>query len=269
MSTESIGGRESILEDLFLSTVKINVKTTGGKSMSGTGFVYAHPQGGAFLVTVRHLVADVADVRFLFLLANALGRPRTGVGAEAEVAPEDFHFPADSETDLAVASLTKTFRALKAAGEMTKISATGAGNVPSPDAIRDLELVQTVIVVGYPMGIIDQENLTPVVRRGVTATPYHLDFNGRREFLIDAEIVEGSSGSPVYAYDGPGYRTGTGDAERLESGERALLLGAVSAYRTAETYRRSIGLGVVTKASVVAETIEECIAARCHWSPSQ
>jgi len=38
------------------------------------------------------------------------------------------------------------------------------------------------------------------MRRGTTATPMVLDFEGRPEFLIDAAVYPGSSGSPVFVY---------------------------------------------------------------------
>jgi hypothetical protein len=55
--------------------------------------------------------------------------------------------------------------------------------------------------VGYPIGVWDTKNNSPVFRRGVTATAPYLDFSGRREFLIDAAIFPGSSGSPVMLFN--------------------------------------------------------------------
>ena len=40
----------------------------------------------------------------------------------------------------------------------------------------------------------------PILRRGTTATPIALNFEGRPEFLIDAAVYPGSSGSPVFVY---------------------------------------------------------------------
>ena len=46
--------------------------------------------------------------------------------------------------------------------------------------------------------LIDEVNNKPVVRKGITATDIRLDYNGRKEFLIDAACFHGSSGSPVF-----------------------------------------------------------------------
>jgi hypothetical protein len=56
-------------------------------------------------------------------------------------------------------------------------------------------------MAGYPNDIYDQVNNVPVVRRGITATPFQIDHNGKKEFLIDAACFPGSSGSPVIVQD--------------------------------------------------------------------
>ena len=48
------------------------------------------------------------------------------------------------------------------------------------------------------MCIRDRVNALPILRRGSTATALALDFEGRAEFLIDAAVYPGSSGSPVF-----------------------------------------------------------------------
>src|SRR5262249_49694787 len=37
--------------------------------------------------------------------------------------------------------------------------------------------------------------------RGITATPPYLDFEGKKQFLVDAPIFHGSSGSPVFLFN--------------------------------------------------------------------
>ena len=46
----------------------------------------------------------------------------------------------------------------------------------------------------------------PIVRRGITATPVYLNYEGKREFVIDAACFPGSSGSPVLVCDVGGFR---------------------------------------------------------------
>jgi len=52
-------------------------------------------------------------------------------------------------------------------------------------------------MVGYPIGLWDENNNLPIFRRGVTATHPSIDFKGKKEFLIDVAAFPGSSGSPI------------------------------------------------------------------------
>jgi hypothetical protein len=52
-------------------------------------------------------------------------------------------------------------------------------------------------MVGYPIGLWDEVNNLPLIRRGITASHPAIDFRGRSECVIDAACFPGSSGSPV------------------------------------------------------------------------
>ena len=54
-----------------------------------------------------------------------------------------------------------------------------------------------VIIVGYPLGFYDEANNLPVYRKGMIASSYPINFNQLPYFLIDANLHEGTSGSPV------------------------------------------------------------------------
>ena len=60
-----------------------------------------------------------------------------------------------------------------------------------------LDDLEDVLMIGYPDGMSDSKNNLPIVRRGITATDYKIDYEGKKEFLIDASIFKGSSGSPI------------------------------------------------------------------------
>lgn len=64
----------------------------------------------------------------------------------------------------------------------------------------ELTALEDVVVIGYPDGVWDSYNNLPVLRQGVTATHPKIDFEQKPEFLIDAAIYTGSSGSPIVLY---------------------------------------------------------------------
>jgi hypothetical protein len=62
-------------------------------------------------------------------------------------------------------------------------------------------------MIGYPKGFWDRVNNLPVVRKGITATPIYIDYNGKKEFLLDIPIFSGSSGSPIVLFNEGSYST--------------------------------------------------------------
>ena len=57
-----------------------------------------------------------------------------------------------------------------------------------------------VIFVGYPESRYDTVNNLPLIRKGSIASMPSVDFNGRGQIVIDAQIFPGSSGSPVFVH---------------------------------------------------------------------
>jgi hypothetical protein len=110
----------------------------------------------------------------------------------------------------------------------------------------------------------DRKHYTPVIRRGTTATPIQLDYDGRPAFLIDVSVFPGSSGSPVFSYDLAingniaGIRLLGILAEvfcRTEVGEVRSLPAPTSTSFVA--LQQMIDLGVVFKSHLILETIND------------
>lgn len=97
-----------------------------------------------------------------------------------------------------------------------------------PDEFSELSAFEEIIMIGYPNGIWDFVNNMPIIRKGITATHPNLDYNGKREFMIDAACFPGSSGSPVYSYSFGPYTTNSGNTV-LGGGPRIKLLGILYA----------------------------------------
>ena len=63
-----------------------------------------------------------------------------------------------------------------------------------------------ILMVGYPIGLFDQQNNLPLLRRGITASHPSIDFNGESIGTIDCACFPGSSGSPILLFNDNGYR---------------------------------------------------------------
>ena len=99
--------------------------------------------------------------------------------------------------------------------------------IPNSEKTKTLDAVEDIIMIGYPNGLCDSVNNMPLIRKGITSTDIKLDYEGKKEFLIDAACFPGSSGSPVLICDVGGYRDKQGNLNLGSS--RVLLLGILYA----------------------------------------
>jgi len=98
--------------------------------------------------------------------------------------------------------------------------------VASSKLLGELTALEEILMIGYPVGIWDSSNNMPIFRSGITATHPNIDYNGRKEFLIDCACFPGSSGSPGLLYNFGSYRDKRGNTV---IGTRIALLGVLYA----------------------------------------
>ena len=267
----------TVLEQLMFSTFRI-VTDRG----HGTGFVYSHGINAHyrrdFLVTNRHVVEATHEGELTFTgTKHSAGAefPEIGQGAMVPVQDEAWHwsYHPSAEIDIAAMRLGPISTHVSGAGHRPYYAGLTHRWLAGHEELQQLDVLEDVIFVGYPEDAYDQKNNLPVVRKGTTASLPWVDYEGRPEFLIDASVFPGSSGSPVFIYNRPPWQTKYG---QLVKEERLLFLGVLKAaqYRNStgvivpdadeEPQRRivaeeMIDLGVVLKARSVAETVEHIL----------
>ncbi|MER8445650.1 serine protease [Mesorhizobium sp. M1066] len=269
---------KTIAEQLFFTTVRIDTVTVTGAQGSGTGFFFAHKFGdknALFVVTNKHVVMGMREGRFSFLKQND-GMPTLGDGFNLHLDPRNwvdmwFGHP-DQDVDIAICPLVPLIEFAKQQHNTELFfRSVDSRLVPSEQQIAELDALESVTFVGYPNGVWDSKNLLPVVRRGTTASPIEVDFEGTPRFLIDASVFGGSSGSPVFILNHGSWATKDGG---MTIGSRLLFVGVVAAvfFRThlnqiipvpiptqvqpMAQQQEMIDLGIVFKARTVVETIE-------------
>jgi hypothetical protein len=219
------------LEQVQHVTVIIRCVNKAGQNSSGTGFLFAFfrhaGQEVQAIVTNKHVVAGAEKGWFRWTLKNSADGPDYGKFHDV-VYEKDFErgwLPhPDAAVDLAIFLLGNTFETLTKAGNSPYTVFADAETIPTNELFRDLLPLEDVLVVGYPDGISDIRNNIPVFRRGITATPVNIDFEGRKEFLIDAAIYPGSSGSPVFVYNQGSWLNRKNE---VQLGTRLMLVGVV------------------------------------------
>ena len=204
----------SITKKLLFNTIRVDTVLEDGSEGSGTAFVvsHAHPRGTTtFIVTNRHLVDGVRRGGLVFTQKRN-GQPAFGERFQLNIEdfPQAWFMHPDPEVDLAIIPMRPLEQAAHDQGVELYYQVIDSRLAPDAAALRALDALEEVLFVGYPSGVWDQVNLMPILRRGTTATPMALDFEGRSEFLIDAAVYPGSSGSPVFVYQPETGRPGQG-----------------------------------------------------------
>lgn len=265
----------TLAEQIFFVTAHIS-GTDGANTWTGTGFVYAveaqsaaGQRGSAhFLVTNKHVLANANEVLVQMVRAANDNRPLPGATScrITDFSADAWAGHPDPEVDVAVMPLSALFNDMDRRGAPPFFRALTPEIALKRAQEKELDALEEVVFIGYPNGLYDTANFTPVARRGTTATPVGLDYRGSPAFLVDASVFPGSSGSPVLILNTGGYAPKTGG---LAVGSRAILLGVLAAVHVRQVEGEvktlptrlivqlddPLNLGIVYK----AWTIEACV----------
>lgn len=261
---------ETMAEQLFFTTALVSGKSPTG-DWTGTGFAYAvgTDKGSAhFLVTNKHVLSGASEVTVRMVRADNQ-KPALGAGTQITVqkfSDEVWTGHSDPRVDVAVMPLSTILEEMARAGAPAFFRSVGPPLLLTRGGERQLDAMEEVVFIGYPSGLFDTHNLTPIARRGLTATPVGIDYQGVPAFLIDASVFPGSSGSPVFVFDRGMYQERGGGTV---VGSRLLCVGVLAAVhvrqvegnivdlpaRRVAVMDQPLNLGIVYK----AETIEACV----------
>ena len=255
---------------LLFATARIWTSLRGG-DVAGTAFFVEGQlvDGGpifAVLVTNRHVV-EGGGVGEITVVGEKDGEPDLGSEVRMPYEESDWVLHPDESVDVAVLAVGRQFARARELGTPGFLKVLTRDMWPDSNELSNLDVVEPVVFFGYPNGLYDTANGTPIARRGFTATPVQFDFGGKPTFLIDGSVFEGSSGSPVFAVHEHGFR----DGKTIQMGRtRLLFLGLISdtqLTRRAEgesvplNLTERLDLGVVTKWSALDPAID-LLAAR-------
>ena len=218
-------------ERLAHSTVRIECDMLGGGTGTGTGFFYNLGQKGdqraPVIVTNKHVVAGSVKGRFLLTLRNEKNDPDIGNTKSFELDNFETRWipHPDDNVDLCVMPIAPLIQEAEATNTLFYYVMLDKQLIPTADDLKDMLGLESIVMVGYPNGLWDEVNNLPIFRKGVLASDYKRDWNGRKEFLIDAACFPGSSGSPVLLFEVGMYQT----RDALLTGSRIKLLGILYA----------------------------------------
>ena len=232
------------------------VPKTSGKL--GTGFIVSIHNNDVerlFLVTCKHVAFQKTNLDLVFHTTNA----RTGELLDGcvtlSVATNAIWEKFDNK-DLDIAVLDISDLALQSERNGIKIytQAIPVEKLATQEDFASIGLLEDVYYFGYPIGIFDPANGTPIARKGHLASDINKSFKRAHRFYIDGSLTEGMSGCPIYyikeTSNGPEFLIlgiGYGQAQQPYQFTKGII------------YEEPVHLGMANKAYVIKQLIEKLI----------
>lgn len=246
---------------LLFTTLPIWVQKIDGSTSVGTAFFYVKPleNGNSipFLVTNEHVVRNPYK-GYISLMKKEGELPNPNNKITVEIEGRNLIQYTDMENDIAVIPIGPILNQLQQRNIEVFFRSITPDLVPEEKVLSDLSAIEEVTFIGYPSGISDRENNTPIVRKGITATPIWNNYNGKPDFLIDAGVFPGSSGSPVLILNRGSYATKSG----ITIGNRILFTGIITSTMLRnenESSKVYLGLGQVVKSEILKNFVDSLV----------
>ena len=215
---------------LIRNTIRIECVTDKGIS-TGTGFFFEFDFNDGkkipIIVTNKHVVREGKIGRLHFSIVNEKDEFIAGEKYTVNIMnfEQQWIMHPDDNVDLCIFPIASIIAEADKKHIRIAMALLTKNNIITAEQIKEISVIEDVTVVGYPDGIWDSYNNLPIVRKGITATPIIYDFEQKKEFLIDASIYGGSSGSPVFIFNQGSYNIGNS----LVAGSRLLFVGIIYA----------------------------------------
>jgi len=191
----------SISEQMMFTTVRL----TAGSSC-GTGFFYHFVYGDKYVPTIitnKHVVNNnpTETVSFALHLMTEEGNP---IENNKITLSTEWHF--HSSYDLCFCFINSVLDKVKErTGKSVFYIPITDSIIPSVEQLNDLSAIEEIVMIGYPIGLWDENNNFPIFRKGYTASHPAYDFNKKGIGLLDIAAFPGSSGSPVFILNENSY----------------------------------------------------------------
>lgn len=223
----------SLLEQLCYCTTRITAQDSQKNIFSGTGFFFGFPvENGKtvpLLFTNKHVVQGMDYISLTLTKADQNGNPldKEHISVTFPSSAISWFFHPDKNVDLCALPIAPILIREEEKGNSVFYRTFDPTLIPSSQDTEKIDAIEDIIMIGYPNGLWDEVNNKPLIRKGVTATNFIFDYNGKSEFVIDAACFPGSSGSPVLICNVGSYRDKNGNIKIGTN--RIMLLGVLYA----------------------------------------
>jgi hypothetical protein len=222
--------QQSMSQQLEHTAVLLRTEDANRLQYSGTGFFFnffsVNQTSLTAIVTNRHVVNGMKKFSMRWTRKKESGEPDFGKFIDVTIDDPEKRviLHPDPNVDLAIIAVSDILVDYGNRGQPAFAIGLDQKLIASEPDLQKFQPLEDVLIVGYPDGISDTVNNIPIFRRGVTATPIYMRFDGKKQFMIDAAIYHGSSGSPVFLYNVGAWIDENG---QTQLGTRVGLLGVV------------------------------------------
>lgn len=218
----------SVVEQLLYSTVRIC-----GDTGTGTGFFFRCPINESLYVelilTNKHVVNENKKLEFYFHEAVNNDGKNQPTNRSFSIQIENYSkiwIPhPDTNVDLGALSFVQIRDHAKQKMEKDIFSILFDKNLIRDDDVleREADVAEEILMIGYPVGLWDELNNFPIIRKGIAATHPALDFQDKSIGVVDIACFPGSSGSPIISYVSGAYYDKPSKSFKI--GQKVILLG--------------------------------------------
>jgi S1-C subfamily serine protease len=189
-----------VIESLPLAVTRVTTMLGQQHLTNATGFFFER-EGRLFVVTSRHVVFDEASKHHPDRIEIELHVNERNLAETVQ-----FSIPLyregrsvwreglDSAGAIDVVAVQLERNALP---EALLLQAFTPANLAGK--LDSVEMGDSVLIVGFPLGVHDTLHRLPVARQSVIASAFGIRFQGKGFFLTDARLHRGTSGAPVVA----------------------------------------------------------------------
>lgn len=277
----TVAGGQALNEAFLRSTVLVTFDVSPNKQCFGTGFFVFRPikgdDGHVFLITNKHVLPPEGTARSIRIRVTVGSADKPAVRfVEVPIVGQNGKYVANvklhpkQDFEVAVVNVTDTILKEGIQGTWLPLDL-----LSTPQRLKDENITvgDEIFLLGYPDGIFDPRNVSPILRIGVIATVplegYAFSEVHRAKlllpdridgFLIDANVFPGSSGSLVILKQQASTIGPRGQA--LVSGAKktpyvlGIVSGSIPISDTALGTTQRMGLGIVYSADAIRTIIE-------------
>lgn len=230
----------SLSEQISYSVVRLECKINENNYSVGTGYVMEFLRNNEnntckyVVITNKHVIENSIQITMYFNLCingKPIDTEKRGIIISKDLYSQLIRN--HTETDLCAIDITPLILEWKNKYKTDLfILPIPMQIIPSQKVLEELKQIEEIVMVGYPIGLMDEYNNKPIFRKGITATHPKFNYNNKKEFLIDIACFHGSSGSPVFIINEGSY---SDKHCNVTIGGRIILLGTVYQNRIENT----------------------------------